>query len=724
MQLRRALLLTFAALLFFPAVGLDVPTTRYVKASCTNGISTYEPTGNTCTGGSALVYNTIQHAIDVLVGGDTVDIRVGTYVEAPVLSSAAAGVAGAPTAIQGHTGELVTIQPTSANGGGTAFWNYANYSLITNVTIDGANMTGTTNLVLFGEGSGTVYHHISITNSTVMNHHGQGAACLTSSGGASTSFHDFLYANLIVHDCGIGTTTINPGTHGLYIPGVNHIITHNEIYNCFTEGIQLYSGGSGPSGTTISYNRIHDTGAPGILVQVDRTAAIYGNIVYHTSTDTAHYGTLGGIYVNVSGPVLYQNTVYNNTGYGIWFTSASTSATIAKNNILNGNSVGDFLDQGSTAATMATNKCANTSGTRCTSGAVNFIDAANADFNLGSGSTAIDFGTDLTSVCPAGMNCSFNGSAPDAGALEGPTKNNFSVNGATVTFTWNNAFAPIVVVANPTCRLNTGGGPVSDVITSCAAPSAGSNTFTCTLTTAAINTDIVDCSVAAGAVQSSVLVGNLAASTGRASNLALTNSAVTNLTSAAAATLTQTHQQIYQLVGPANTALALLAFTGGSAEDSNATLPSPSAFRVRTAVEDTVAAAPAGGLECWASEAGGAYAQIPASVNGVCGVGVHLCMSPIPNLANFAVTTKRQTSALTFKAGAVVQNQSSTPNVAWATNSETEQECAVQIASGVAGATTFDFRMRRAGGAVLDAYSVTVRVTVGGPFGLLMSGAK
>jgi len=276
-------------------------------------------------------------------------------------------------------------------------------------------------------------------------------------------------------------------------------------------------------------------------------------------------------------------------------------------------------------------------------------------------------------------------------------------------------------VSNPTCRLNT----VSDVVTSCSTPGAGSNTFTCTLTTAAINTDTVDCSVAAGTVQSSHLVGNLAASTGRASNLALTNSAVTNLTAAGSVpVLTQQHQQIYQLVGGANTVAALLSFTGGAAEDGSATLPSPSAFRVRSAVKNTVADAPSVGLECWVSENGGAYAQIPSHVNGVCATGVDLCMSPIPNLANLVATTERQTASGTFVAGAVVQDQSTTPNVAWATNKKTEQECAVQIAPGVSPGTTFDFRIRKDGGAVLDAYTNTIRVTVGTPTALFTSGAK
>ncbi len=75
--------------------------------------------------------------------------------------------------------------------------------------------------------------------------------------------------------------------------------------------------------------------------------------------------------------------------------------------------------------------------------------------------------------------------------------------------------------------------------------------------------------------------------------------------------------------------------------------------------------------------------------------------------------------------GAVVQDpQGAYPSVDPVSDSETELEYAVQLAAGVSLTTTFDFRIYKAGGTALDAYTFTPRVTVGVARADMLGGAK
>jgi hypothetical protein len=56
------------------SVSLSQAATYYVDPDCTNGISTYEPTGQTCTGGSDTVYNTIANGLAAASSSDDVQL--------------------------------------------------------------------------------------------------------------------------------------------------------------------------------------------------------------------------------------------------------------------------------------------------------------------------------------------------------------------------------------------------------------------------------------------------------------------------------------------------------------------------------------------------------------------------------------------------------------------------------------------------------------------------
>ncbi|MFZ5989419.1 MAG: DNRLRE domain-containing protein [Bacillota bacterium] len=78
----RRILLTLIFILTFTVTGWA--STYYVDQNCANNITTYEPTGHTCTGGSYRVFSTLQNANDYagLSAGDTVIAVNGTYTSA------------------------------------------------------------------------------------------------------------------------------------------------------------------------------------------------------------------------------------------------------------------------------------------------------------------------------------------------------------------------------------------------------------------------------------------------------------------------------------------------------------------------------------------------------------------------------------------------------------------------------------------------------------------
>jgi Concanavalin A-like lectin/glucanases superfamily len=177
--------LVFILLLFSASVQA---TDRYV-ASCTNGISTYNPTTGSCTGGSSLVYSTAQNASTVAVAGDTVYFRAGTYAGFTVANS---GTAGNYITFRNYTGETVTISgspPDCGTGDGTSM-----------ICVNAVNYVEINGLILHGSGTSTsgiqISHaaFINLLNSEIRYSGQTGVAIYY----ADT--HDILVQNNVWHD--------------------------------------------------------------------------------------------------------------------------------------------------------------------------------------------------------------------------------------------------------------------------------------------------------------------------------------------------------------------------------------------------------------------------------------------------------------------------------------------------------------------------------------------
>jgi hypothetical protein len=187
-------------------------------------------------------------------------------------------------------------------------------------------MRNTPSLVMLGEGSGAIYHHITVRNSEVRNQHGQGSACITTSGNVK-AHHDILLEGLKVHHCGLDMTVFQPGGHCLYIGGNHFTVQDSEFSNCATMGIQLYSE---PSDIILRRLHIHHVGAAGIL-SYDRTVQIDDVEIDHFGQDPAHYGAdTAGIKQLLNGTSFIRRNKVSAGGVGIW-TALNGTATVVDN---------------------------------------------------------------------------------------------------------------------------------------------------------------------------------------------------------------------------------------------------------------------------------------------------------------------------------------------------------------------------------------------------------
>ncbi len=198
-------------------------------------------------------------------------------------------------------------------------------------------------------------------------------------------------------------------------------IINNELYNAMlqtSDGGALSTYGVDPvndsKGTVIAYNRIYDIYAFGDPANSKLAVGIYpdngsSNYVIHNNVVwNAGKALQINTYSNPQGILVYNNTLIGrDLAIDAWGPDPGTrnmAGTVIRNNILVG---GVSIYNTGSPIFAASNFSVGTVG------AVGFVDAANGDLRLTSGSSARDYG-EIVDPYTAG----FNGTAPDAGATE------------------------------------------------------------------------------------------------------------------------------------------------------------------------------------------------------------------------------------------------------------------------------------------------------------------
>jgi len=320
-------------------------------------------TGNNSNPGTiGSPFQTIAKGISVMVAGDTLYIRSGTYNESIDANSqtipTGTSWSNAPL-ISAYSGETVNMRVLNMTA------SYIKYVIFQNLSLDGQNTSD--EVVAINSG----VNHIRVIGCEIKNAQRQGVHCTH----AADGYNEFI--DCIVHHNGHNTISNTPQDHGFYLGSQHNIVDGCTIYSNFGCGVQTYNGyGERTDGNIIRNNRIYSNGTGGnaaaVVVTSGDSILVYNNLIY---------GNSRGIEVawnNPTNAMIYNNTIYNNPT-GIVMNADSAGARV-KNNIVYQS--GGITNNGS--GTVLSNNLTTDP---------HFVNAAGGDFHLTAASTnAIDQG--------------------------------------------------------------------------------------------------------------------------------------------------------------------------------------------------------------------------------------------------------------------------------------------------------------------------------------------
>jgi hypothetical protein len=278
---------------------------------------------NTTTNGSfASPWLTIQYGLNHIAGGDTLNIKSGTYAE------------------------KITV-PIS----GITLRNY----LADQVVVDANGITSQTAIVRISGKSNVTVKGLELKNSIM--HDAQGIL-------VDGSSQNITISNCVVHDIHFSSNpgaTVNSNTNaqGIIVYGShattaisNLKIINNELYNCrlgYSEGIAVNGN---VDGFEVSGNYVHDITNIGIDVighegtssnasnDQARNGVVKNNTVHHCLSP---YATSGGLYVDGGKNLIIENNTSYHNGYGIEVgcenIGKTTDAITIRNNVFYDNEV-------------------------------------------------------------------------------------------------------------------------------------------------------------------------------------------------------------------------------------------------------------------------------------------------------------------------------------------------------------------------------------------------
>jgi len=354
----------------------------------------------------ANAFLTIQHASDIIIAGDTVFVENGTYVGFDLRN--VNGTVGSPIVFKGIGNSVLINQSGPIRDDGINVEN-ADY-----VVIDGFisnNMPGN------GNGIRLVLSDNCIVRNCVCDNNAER--------GIFTGFTDDI---TIEHN--VCTNSIDE--HGIYVSNSSDrpIIRFNECYGNNNIGIHmngdLSEGGDGIISDALVYgNILHDNnGAAGINMDGLQNPTVYNNLIYnnHSSQGIALFQADGAI-VTI-GAKIYNNTIIvpSDGRWGILVQSGANINTEIYNNIIinqhawkgciavedtvqfksDYNILNDKMSDsgdGSTISLSAWQALGYDSNSQLANDLASiFVDPTLDDYQLATGSQAIDAGTNLVSA--------------------------------------------------------------------------------------------------------------------------------------------------------------------------------------------------------------------------------------------------------------------------------------------------------------------------------------
>lgn len=388
------------------------------------------------TGGISDPWLTFAHAGAILVAGDTLTVRGGTYDESRIGDTFPSGTdwtTGAITVVA-YPGETVTVWPTTF-AVQTVLWLQGKaFHIWDGISLRGDNMEPDAPNALI-DGS----NHIRIKNSS--NYRAACAGVLVKQSFAASNSIELI--NLTITNGDFNSSSTQPAA-GIWFTSVAGNATGTNLAN-LVDGCHI-------SGFTRTFYdaAVNITGDPDRLGGITiRNNVLSGNsigaILRHATTvanqfynNTVSGNTGDGInnYSDTNNSTIFNNTIHGNGGWGINIGDGSNvRLTSIKNNSISSNTSGPIrigtADAANTAVIAHNNFNGNGNGnvdsdgnglstaTNTTTVAPAYVNAGTGDFSLQGSSGLIDIGVTLSAVTTDQVGTTRpQGSAYDIGAFE------------------------------------------------------------------------------------------------------------------------------------------------------------------------------------------------------------------------------------------------------------------------------------------------------------------
>lgn len=331
-------------------------------------------------------YTTIQSALNVANAGDTVIVKPGTYNETVTFTKS--GSSGSYITLQGESGAI--IDGTGKTSRGLVTYDGRSYIKLIGLKITNASGHG-----VYGGGG---ISNIVIKDNEVVNAKDGG---IFAGDGSNVVIDGNTVTN--VNNGASGGNIDNAANEGITLYKITTFeIMNNSVYGNHEEGIDVKNGTINGS---VHNNLVYSNNGPNIYADGANNVKMYNNTVYDAKGSTKAgivcavesggnskdlfiynnvvYGNAGGgidcwmgHYSNVQ---VYNNTIYNNKRGSILASNGVVTNSIARNNIIFNNVNNNSIGSGFTADhNLMTDP--------------NFVNAADGDFHLKTGSSAINAG--------------------------------------------------------------------------------------------------------------------------------------------------------------------------------------------------------------------------------------------------------------------------------------------------------------------------------------------
>jgi hypothetical protein len=416
-----------------PTSSTPIPTNYYVST-----------TGSDQNPGSITQpWKTIQKAANTMLGGDTVYIRSGVYIERVSLFYRG-NTSGPYITFTNYPGEEVTLDGTGIDiqhGEGLFHIQKTNFIRISGLKVQHSNGAGievfyANNIEIDNNHTyDTVKSGISVwgSNYVVVDSNEITLACnahtnypaseenITIAAGSSNVEvrNNYVHqaANIPTGYSGGEGINIKDGSHDVK---VHHNVVHLDERTDGKPSTRLAFGLDGWSHETYNvsfYNNVAYNNATGFVVESEAGATVHDIFVYN---NIAYNNTGAGFYIpnwaqnetslkkNIQ---FINNTSYKN-GIGIYINSVKIQSVVIRNNIFSQNTTPIQIGSGVPQAQIISDH-------NLTSGDPKFVNPAGGDFHLQVGSPAIDTGSSLNApVTDFDGNSRPQGAGYDIGAYE------------------------------------------------------------------------------------------------------------------------------------------------------------------------------------------------------------------------------------------------------------------------------------------------------------------